>query len=97
MQLRLDVLGINDPLLDPSVPRLVDAARRYRRCDGVALFSADGGWRMAFASGETIAFLRDKDGSFVESAVVLSDGVLEQLAASSGVLADLFPPNARVA
>ena len=90
IQVRLDVRGIADPLLDPRIPRLVTAARHYRRCDGVAVFAPDAGWRLAFITGETVAYLPNRRSSTIESVAALTDGTLEGLAAEGGVLADLF-------
>ena len=90
VQVRIDVRGIPDPLLDARVPRLVLAARRYRR-GGVSIFGSDTGWRLAFIPGETIAYMRDLGAAITESAIPLTDGLLEPLAAAGGVLADHFP------
>ena len=91
VQVRLDVRGIPDPLLDTRVPRLVLAARRYRRCGGVSIFGSDAGWRLAFIPGETIAYITGIGAAMADSAAPLTDGLLEHLAAAGGVLADLFP------
>jgi hypothetical protein len=91
IQVRLNVSGITDPLFDPRVPTLVTAARHYRRCDGVAVFALDAGWRLVFVTGETVAYKADLDAALVESAAPLTDGTLEGLTAAAGVLADLFP------
>lgn len=88
---RVDVRGIAEPLLEPTVPRLVLALRHHRHCDGVALFDPDNGWRLVFVTGETIAYLHDMPSRFVQSTEPLSDGALEALAARGGVIADLFP------
>lgn len=90
LQVRIDVRGITEPLLDARVPRLVVAARHYRRCDGVALFAADASWRLAFVNDETIAYLPDLGAVSVESAAPLTGDVLDALAAEGGVLADLI-------
>jgi hypothetical protein len=97
VQVRLDVRGITNPLFDPRIPRLVVLVRHYRRCDGVALFAADASWRLSFATGQTIACLPSLDASMIESTIPLADGVLESLAGSAGVLADLFPAAEQVA
>jgi hypothetical protein len=91
VQVRLDVRGIPDPLLDARVPRLVLAARRYRRCGGVSIFGSDAGWRLAFIPGEMIAYITGIGAAMADSATPLTDGLLEHLAAAGGVLADLFP------
>jgi hypothetical protein len=90
VSVRLDVGGIADPLADPRVPRLIVAVRHYRRCDGVALFAADGSWRLSFESGHTIAYLPSRGRDPIESASLFDSHLLEELAASSRVLADLF-------
>lgn len=91
VQVRLDVHGIPDPLLDARVPRLVLAARRYRRSRGVSIFGSDTGWRLAFVTDQTIAYITGIGAAIAESAMPLTDGLLEPLAAAGGVLADLFP------
>jgi hypothetical protein len=90
IQIRLDVRGIPDPLLDARLPRLVLAARRYRNSSGVAVFGSDTGWRLAFVPGETIAYKTSMDATIAESAMPFTNGLLEPLAAAGGVLADLF-------
>jgi hypothetical protein len=94
---RLDVRGITNPLLDPRIPRLVVLVRRYRRCDGVALFAGDASWRLSFATDETIAYRPAGKSSMVESTSPLAAGALESLAGSAGVLADLLPNAEQVA
>ena len=90
IQIRLDVRGIPDPLLDARLPRLVLAARSYRNSGGVAVFGSDTGWRLAFVPGETIACKTSMDATIAESALPFTNGLLEPLAATGGVLADLF-------
>lgn len=97
VQVRLGVGGIPDPLADPRVPRLAVAARRYRRCDGVSLFSTDADWRLAARTGERLTFLPSRDEASRESMEVLDGGALERLAASSGILADWFSSSEQVA
>ncbi|MFE2473705.1 phospholipase D-like domain-containing protein [Streptomyces mirabilis] len=91
VQLRLDVRGITTPFVDARVPRLVVAARHYRRCDGVVLIASDGGWRLAFVTDETIAYLPGVGEALAESTQPLTRGALEELCAAGGVLADFFP------
>ena len=92
IQVRLDVRGVPDPLLDPRVPRLVAAAHRYRRCEGVAVYGpVDADWRLAFRTGAAIAYREKGTHAVVRSTVLVSDGLLEQLAGTGGVLASLFP------
>ena len=93
IQVRLNIRGIADPLLDPRLPRLVAAARHYRHCDGVAVFASDVGWRLAFVTGETVAYLPNLGAATIESGATLANGTLEGLVAAAGVLADLFPVN----
>jgi hypothetical protein len=94
---RLDVRGISDPLLDARVPRLIVATRRYRRCEGVALYAADAGWRLVAVTGESIGYKPNATDRPVDSTVPLADGLLEQLTGTGGVLASLFPQAAQVA
>jgi hypothetical protein len=79
------------------IPRLVVLIRRYRRCDRVALFAADASWRLSFATDETIAYRPDRNLSMIESTSPLAAGVLESLAGSAGILADLLPNAEQVA
>jgi hypothetical protein len=81
VQVRLDVRGVTNPHLDPRIPRLVVLVRRYRRCDGVALFAADGSWRLSFATCETIACRPDRDASMIESTIPLAAASLSPLPA----------------
>ena len=90
VSVRLMVRGLVDPLRDPRTCQLVVAARRYRRCDGVAVFSTDAGWRLSISTGSTIAYRRaDQDHSVVESDLV-AEGAIEHIASTGGILADLF-------
>ena len=57
---------------------------------GVAVFGSDTGWRLAFVPGETIAYKTNMDATIAESAMPFTNGLLEPLAATGGVLADLF-------
>lgn len=82
---------MTDPLLDPRLLRLIVAVHHYRRCDGVAIFAPASGWRLTFVIGETVAYLPGPDADFTESAVTLTGDAAERLAATGGVLADLFP------
>ncbi|MGH3276601.1 MAG: hypothetical protein ACRDNZ_20020 [Streptosporangiaceae bacterium] len=97
IQVRLDVGGIDDPLLDPRVPRLVVAARRYRGRDGVALFAVDNGWRLVLVTGERVAFRPALGAQSLDSVLPVADGDLERLAAEDGVLADFFHAQEQVA
>jgi hypothetical protein len=93
VQTVIGVQGIEDPLIDPRIPRLVIAARHYRHREGIAVRALNGSWRLVFNTGETIAYLAtmsDKS-EHVESALPLTNGMLEQLAAAGGVLAELMP------
>jgi hypothetical protein len=83
--------------LDARVPRLIVATRRYRRCEGVALYAADAGWRLVAVTGESIGYKPNATDRPVDSTVPLADGLLEQLTGTGGVLASLFPQAAHVA
>lgn len=87
---RVDVRGIDDPLLDQRMPQLMLAARQYRRCDGVAVFSADRDWRVVCVEGKPIGVLGRLGGEVLESARVLAPQELERMAGSGHVLGDLF-------
>lgn len=90
VSVRLLLKGIDQPLQDPRVPRLIVAARHYRRCDGLAIFSEDEHWRLVVRTGEPVAYRAGHgDGVMVESVDVARDSI-EQMAATGGILADLF-------
>lgn len=96
VEVRLNVSGINEPLLDPRLPLLLSAVCSYRRTTGVALFSADARWRLVFVDGEPAAFV-PRDGVDMFDSDPISITKLDELAASRAVLADLFPLAARAA
>jgi len=97
LQLRLDVRGIVDPMLDSRVPRLITAARSYRHCDGIALYAADTTWRVVVSTGNKIAYIPSLGlRAVIESSASISEDTLERLTSSGGVLATLFPDTAIV-
>lgn len=96
IDVRLDVEGVTDPLLDTRVPRLVTETRTYRRCQGVSLFAAEG-WRMSFASGDTVVYRLAVEDSVIESDLPVTVESLAELAGEGGVLAGLFPSVEQVA
>ena len=57
IQVRLNVSGVLDSLVDPRVPRLIVAARNYRGRNGAALYAADADWRLAVTNGTHISYL----------------------------------------
>jgi hypothetical protein len=90
VSVRLMVRGLVDPLRDPRTSQLVVAVRGYRRCDGVAVHSTDAGWRLAIKTGSPLSYLLgDTSLPMLESDEVAA-GVIEQMAATGGILADLF-------
>lgn len=89
VSVRLLVKGLVNPLRDPRTPQLIVTARRYRRCDGVAVSSDDAGWRLAINTGASIAYRPDANSSIAESEDVPA-GVIERMASTGGILADLF-------
>ena len=95
VQVRLDIRGIAEPLVDPRLPQVVVAARRYRRCDGVTVHSADNGWRFSFITDKPVAFLADVHGVPLLSrisAMPLKKEQLEIMAQAGAVVGDLFAP-----
>lgn len=88
-QVRLNAAGILDPLVDPRVPRLVAGVRHYRKCDGVAVYSAEHGWRLVLSTGDTIAY-RSATGELIDSAYPRLDGVLVGIAGDGGVLRNML-------
>jgi hypothetical protein len=83
-------------LNDPRIPSLVVAVRQYRSTDSVALFGAYHDWRIVAATGEPLLYKAGLGAPLLESSP-LEVGAIEQLAVANGILADLFPANARVA
>ncbi len=98
IQVRLSVRGMADPLLDPRVPRLLAAARQYRRATGIAVFEVDEGWRLAFVDGEPVTYLPSARGAdMLQSNGALDSDSVTALASEGLALAELFPASAHVA
>lgn len=91
VQVRVDVRGIVDPMLDNRVPVLLASACQYRRCDGVALWDMDDGWRLVFENGKRIRYMPVLGKGVFYSTAELSGSMLDKLASAGGVIADLFP------
>ncbi len=95
VSVRLRVKGLNEPLADSRLPRLIVATRRYRRCDGLAIFSDDVGWRVVIDPGKPAAYMSgSRDQAMIDSGVVIGDGTIEGLAAKGEILADFFAHDA---
>jgi hypothetical protein len=91
IKVRIDVAGIDNPLIDPRVPRLAVAARHYRKCDGIAIYSTDRNWRVVLPGGGPIDYLPAPKGQeLLSTPEVITNQQLEALTARAGVLADLF-------
>lgn len=90
VSLRLFVKGVHAPLRDPRIPQLIVAARRYRRCDGVAIFSDDVGWRLVVKTGSRAAYLPRVNGDTTHESQRIAAEWIERLASTGGILADLF-------
>jgi hypothetical protein len=91
VQVRVDVRGILDPLFDNRVPALLESTCKYRRCEGVALFDMDGGWRIVFKNGKATGYMPDVDKDEIfYSETTVSISTLDKLASAGGVLAQLF-------
>jgi hypothetical protein len=97
VQVRLFVRGIADPLRDPQLPRLLVAARNYRPCTGMALWDADGQWRLVFEEGQPVYYWTPRGSLDQETEQNFDAGMLTVLAEDRMVLADLFPAPAQVA
>jgi len=57
IQVRLDVSGALDPLVDPRVPRLIVAVRNYRGRNAAALYAADADWNLTVTHATHISYL----------------------------------------
>lgn len=90
VSVRLMVRGLVDPLRDPRTSQLIVAVRRYRRCDGVAVFSMDAGWRVAIKTGSPLSYLPGDPGHPMLESDEVAAGAIEQMASTGGILADLF-------
>jgi hypothetical protein len=90
IQVRLDVDGIEDPRLDPRVPRVVIEVRHYRGCEGVAVFAGNGSWRLVMPGEQPALFLAGLGSKEVTTRTAITDDQLEALVSAAGVLADLF-------
>ena len=93
---RLNVRGIDHPLYDPRVPPSSSLFASTGLPTPVAFFDPDHDWRIVVSTGEPVAFMADLTHHLVESAPIDAD-TIDDLAAAHGVLADLFPADARVA
>ncbi|MFE6507626.1 hypothetical protein ACFVDI_05685 [Nocardioides sp. NPDC057767] len=93
---RLMIGGISDPLNDPRIPALVAAIGQYRRTETVTAFGTDVDWRLAVRPGDPIYFLPGLNASEVETEP-LAPGAIDEIAATNGILADLFPSEVRSA
>ena len=91
IKVRIDVAGIDNPLIDPRVPRLGVAARHYRKCDGIAIYSTDRDWRVVLPGGGAVDYLPAKGQELLSTPEDVTNQDLEGLSAKAGVLADLFP------
>lgn len=91
IKVQVDVAGIDNPLIDPRVPRLAVAARHYRKCDGIAIYSTDRDWRVILPGGGPIDYLPAKGQELLSTPEVVTNQQLEALSARAGVLVDLFP------
>lgn len=91
IQVRLEVDGIEDPRIDPRVPRLVIEAQHYRGCDGVAIYAGNRSWRLVIPQNKPAGFMTELGDTDLSTSTPVSPEHLESLVSSSGVLADLFP------
>lgn len=96
-RVRLDVGRIAEPLPDPRVVRLVADARRYRRSDGVALYASDADWRLVVDTGDAFVYMASRRSAPLDSTVLVTDELLQELTNTGGVLASLFPASDEVA
>jgi hypothetical protein len=96
VSVRLNVQGIHHPLYDPRIPALVVATRKYRKTDAIAICDPTHDWRIVVATGQPVAYLADINAPLLESERIDAD-TIDVIAAANGVLADLFPADARVA
>jgi HKD family nuclease len=94
--LRLGVSGIDQPLLDARLPRLIVAARHYRHTDAIAVHSLEHSWRLVVDPTEPAAY-RDGDSGDLSEAEGLFTDRLDALASVGGVLAEWFPDATKAA
>ncbi|TCK21941.1 hypothetical protein [Pseudonocardia endophytica] len=99
----LHVHGLDDPLQDPRVPRLLLAADRYRGRAGVVLRAAPasggrrneglapgGDWRLAHEPEHPIGYSASRSHDMVDSLVGLDSGRLERMSEAGQSLATIF-------
>ncbi|WP_229586618.1 hypothetical protein [Kocuria sp. CCUG 69068] len=91
IQVRLEVDGIEDPRVDPRVPRLVIEAQHYRGCDGVAIYASNRSWRLVIPRNKPAGFMAELGDTDLSTSAPVSQEQLESLVSSNGVLVDLFP------
>ena len=70
--------------------------RHYRRCAGLAIWDADGGWRLAFVDGQPVTYMPARDAPDLQTAHALDEEMLTALAADGRVLADAFRQEAQL-
>jgi hypothetical protein len=93
---RLTVSGIDNPIYDLRIPQLIVATRHYRNTDSIVIYSEDKDWRLRVVNDEPITYLPSLNDEPADSAP-LPTNAIEDLAATHGVIADLFPDLANVA
>ena len=101
--LRLLVTGIDDPLTDVRMPRLLDAVLRYRRGVGVAICATSetmgagphritlaDDWRVVFVANEPLAYLPGRSHDLVDSLDIVDEAQLKRLSAAGLALEAVF-------
>lgn len=86
----LGIEGVDDPLADPRVARLVKELFDYRRTQGIVMLA--GHWRVSIRiGGQAFARSPDKEADLLESNLITREDLAE-LAASGATLGELFQP-----
>lgn len=86
----LGIEGVEDPIEDPRVARLVKQLFDYRRTEGVTVIAGD--WRLSILIGDQ-AYARPADpkADLLESNRVVTRDLLRELATAGVGLVELFP------
>lgn len=86
----LGIEGVEDPIDDPRVARLVKQLFDYRRTEGVTVIA--GAWRLSILIGDqAYARFGDPGAEMMESDQIVTRDLLQELASAGVGLADLFP------
>jgi hypothetical protein len=95
-KVKVNVKGVEKPLYDSRLPALIVEVSKYRSTHAISIFGTDRDWRIVVAANEPVLYKASLDAPVRESPPLSADGIAD-LATHQGVLASVFPSDARVA